>query len=130
MPTKHFFQLYCFNTLYHGENKLIFNEMMMRSALTRPTHLVRFFIVLADWNNSLQIDMSPHSNTLFLFQANLIKIRTLHWLPIFYWLFTSRFVGNLKTESTGMLLFSELEVRMNICFSIVLNKHIGSAMDS
>jgi len=28
MPTQHFFP-----QLYHGENKLIFNEMMMRSAL-------------------------------------------------------------------------------------------------
>jgi len=25
--------------LYHGENKLIFNEMMMRSALYRSIHL-------------------------------------------------------------------------------------------
>jgi hypothetical protein len=33
--------------LYHGENKLIFNVMMMRSA--RPTRLVEFFIVLTHW---------------------------------------------------------------------------------
>jgi hypothetical protein len=34
--------------LYHGENKLIFNEMMMRSAFTRPTHFASWiFIVLA-----------------------------------------------------------------------------------
>jgi len=28
--------------LYHDENKLIFNEVMMRSACTRPTRLVGF----------------------------------------------------------------------------------------
>jgi len=28
--------------LYHGENKLIFNEMMMRFALHRPTRWVGF----------------------------------------------------------------------------------------
>jgi len=42
--------------LYHGENKLIFNDrMMMRSA---------------HWNNSPRIDMSPHSDTLFWFRTN------------------------------------------------------------
>jgi hypothetical protein len=44
--------------LYHGENKLIFNEMMMRSALYQTNTLSWIFIVLAPWNNSLQIDMS------------------------------------------------------------------------
>jgi len=47
--------------LYHGENKFIFNEMMMRSAL--------FFIVLAHWNNSPRVDMSTHPDTLFWFRA-------------------------------------------------------------
>ena len=43
--------------LYHGKNKLIFNEMMMKS-------------VLYYTNNSLRVDMSLHSDTLFWFQAN------------------------------------------------------------
>ena len=38
--------------LYPGENKLIFNEMMIR------------------WNISPRINMSLHSNTLFWFRAN------------------------------------------------------------
>jgi hypothetical protein len=36
---------------------------------TRPT-LSWIFIVLAHWNNSLRIDMLPHSDTLARFQAN------------------------------------------------------------
>jgi hypothetical protein len=32
--------------LYHGKNKLIFNEMMMRSACTRPTRLVGFIVLV------------------------------------------------------------------------------------
>ena len=62
--------------LYHGENKLIFNEMAMR--------LSWIFIVLAHWNNSLWVDMSLHGTqtlgTLFWFKANqsllfLLKLR-------------------------------------------------------
>jgi len=56
--------------LYHCENNLIFNEMIMRSALFRPTRLVCFFIVLSHWNNSPWVDMSLHSGTLFWFRAN------------------------------------------------------------
>jgi hypothetical protein len=52
--------------LYHGgENKLIFNEMMMRSALFYSNTLSWIFIVLDHWNNGSRIDMSLHSNTLF-----------------------------------------------------------------
>ena len=55
--------------LYHGENMLIFNEMMMRSALLKMNTLSSIFIVLAHWNNSSRIDMSLHSDTLFWFRA-------------------------------------------------------------
>ena len=47
--------------LYHGKNKLIFNEMMMRSPLYYPNMLSWIFIVLAHWKISPRIDMSPHS---------------------------------------------------------------------
>ena len=56
--------------LYHGEIKLIFNEMMMRSALYQINLLSWLFIGLAHWNNSPQIDMSPHLDILLLFLAN------------------------------------------------------------
>jgi len=56
--------------LYHGENKLIFNEMTIRSALYLTNTLSWIFIVLAHWNNSPRIDMLPHSNTLLCFRAN------------------------------------------------------------
>ena len=58
--------------LYHGENKLIFNEMMMRSALTNCTRPTRSWILIvkAHWNNSLLVDMSFHSDTLFWFWVN------------------------------------------------------------
>ena len=57
--------------LYHGENKLIFNEMMMRFALYQINTLSWIFIVLAHWNNSPRIDMYPHSesDTLYWFRA-------------------------------------------------------------
>jgi hypothetical protein len=55
--------------LYHGENKLIFNEMM-KSALFYTNTLSWIFIVLAYWNNSPRVDMSPYSDTLFWFRAN------------------------------------------------------------
>jgi len=58
--------------LYHGENKLQFNEMMMRSTLYKTNTLSWIFIVLllAHWNNSPQIYMSPHSDTVSRFRAN------------------------------------------------------------
>jgi hypothetical protein len=52
------------------ENKLIFNEMMMRSALYWTNTLSWIFIVLAHWNNSPRVDMSVNSDTLFWFRAN------------------------------------------------------------
>ena len=56
--------------LYHGENKLIFNEMMMRAALFYTNTLSWIFIVLAHWNNKPRVDMSLHSDTLFWFRTN------------------------------------------------------------
>jgi len=56
--------------LYHGKNKIIFNEMMMKSSLYKTNTLSWIFIVLAHWNNSLQIDMLSHSDTLSWFRAN------------------------------------------------------------
>jgi hypothetical protein len=56
--------------LDHGEKKLIFNEMMMRSALYWTNALSFIFIVLAHWNNSPWVNMSPHSDTLSSFRAN------------------------------------------------------------
>ena len=56
--------------LYYGENKLIVNEMMIRSALYQTNRLSLIFIVLAHWNNSPRVDISIHSYTLFWFWAN------------------------------------------------------------
>ena len=78
--------------LYHSENKLIFNKMMMRSALYSTNMLSWIFIVLAHWNNSLRIDISPHSDTLFWFHANqstdrhvtpLWHIILIPWQPVY-----------------------------------------------
>jgi hypothetical protein len=56
--------------LYHGENKLIFNEMMMRSALQyRATHLVGFYSASSLKQQSARIDMSSHPDTLSWFQT-------------------------------------------------------------
>jgi hypothetical protein len=46
--------------LYNGENKLLFNEMMMRSALCYTNTAT----------NSPRIDMSPHWDALSWFRAN------------------------------------------------------------
>jgi hypothetical protein len=52
--------------LYYGENKLIFNEMMMRSDLYQTNTLSWiFFIVLAHWNNSPPIDMKYQCNWMY-----------------------------------------------------------------
>ena len=56
--------------LYHCENKLIFNEMVMRSALYYTNTLSWIFIVLAHWSKIPRVDMSLHSDTLFWFRAN------------------------------------------------------------
>ena len=57
--------------LYYGENKLIFNEMMMMmSALYSTNTLSWIFIMLAHWNNSSRVDMSLHSDTLFWLRTN------------------------------------------------------------
>jgi len=46
--------------LCHGENKLFFNEMMMRPALYQTNTRSWILIVLAHWNNSLLINISPN----------------------------------------------------------------------
>jgi hypothetical protein len=57
--------------LYHGENKLHFDNTMSAVHLTnRISCVVFFFIVLAIWNNSLWVDMSFHSDILSCFHAN------------------------------------------------------------
>ena len=56
--------------LYHGENKLILNELIMMSALYLTNRLCWIFIVLAHWHNSPRVDISPHSDTIPCFQTN------------------------------------------------------------
>jgi hypothetical protein len=57
--------------LYHGENKLIFNEMMIRSALYYTNTLSWIFIVLAIWNKSQRVwHVAPLSDTLSWLRAN------------------------------------------------------------
>ena len=48
-----------FSAIYHGENKLMFNEMMMRSALYYTNTLSYIFMVLAHWNNSPRVHIAP-----------------------------------------------------------------------
>jgi hypothetical protein len=63
-----------FCQLYHDENKLIFNEMIMRFVLYWINTHSWNFIVLTHWNNNPLIDSSRHSDTLSRFWAN-------HYLP-------------------------------------------------
>jgi hypothetical protein len=46
--------------LYHGENKLHFNEKMMMSAVNQTNTHCWIFKVLAHWNNSPQVDTPLH----------------------------------------------------------------------
>ena len=55
---------------YHGENKLLVNEMIMMSALYYTNKLSLIYIVLAHCNNSPQLDKSLHAGTLSRFRAN------------------------------------------------------------
>ena len=50
--------------LYHGENKLIFNEMKVRSGVHYTNTLSCSVLVLAHLSNSLRMDMSLHSDGL------------------------------------------------------------------
>ena len=54
--------------IYYNENKLFFNEML-RSTLYQTNTLGYIFTMIAHWNNSLQIDMLLHSDTLSWFWA-------------------------------------------------------------
>ena len=56
--------------LYYGENKLITNEMMMRSALFLTNTMSWIWIVLAHWNNNPRVEMLLYSDTWFWFRAN------------------------------------------------------------
>jgi hypothetical protein len=55
--------------LYHGDNKLHFDEMMFALYLVNIRSWI--FKVFSPWGNSLQGDMLLHPNTLSLLQANL-----------------------------------------------------------
>jgi hypothetical protein len=72
--------------LYHDENKLIVNETMMRSALYYTNTLSMIFILLAHWNNSPRVAMSPHSDTLanqsLLFLLNVVCLAEKQQIPI------------------------------------------------
>jgi hypothetical protein len=56
--------------VYHDENNLHFDEMIIMSALYYTNTLSWILIVLAHWNNSLWVDMSIHLDTLPWFQVN------------------------------------------------------------
>ena len=79
--------------LYYGENKLLFNEMMMSSALFYNNTLSWSLIVLGHWNNSPRVDMSLHSDTLswiranqsLLFLLNAVCLAEKQQIPILYY---------------------------------------------
>ena len=56
--------------LYHGKNKLIFNEMMMNPALYQTNTLSSAFIVLTHWNNNPRVDMSLHFGHIILIPSH------------------------------------------------------------
>jgi hypothetical protein len=83
--------------LHHGKNQLIFNEIMIRSALYSTNSLSWIFIVLAHWNNSLWIDMSPYSDTLSWSRTNK-SLLFQRWIPVNNWKNRSCTLIYLKTK--------------------------------
>ena len=127
--------------LYYGD-KLIFNRWWWDPLCTRPTRLVGSFIELAHWNNSPQIDMLPHSDTLSWFRANqslLFLLKTVclaekQQIPILYssvWARThdlphSRRVRyHYTTDAVSFTLMNHILQREKIVFS----KHIFKRQD-
>jgi hypothetical protein len=53
-------------TVYHGENKVPVDELMMMSTLYKTNMLSWIFTVLAHWNNRQRIEMSLHSRHIIL----------------------------------------------------------------
>jgi hypothetical protein len=55
--------------------QVIFNAMMMMSALYLTNTLHWFFVVLAHWNNSACVSMSPHPGTLSWFRTTVMCLQ-------------------------------------------------------
>jgi len=68
-PNGHFLQL------NRGKNKLNFDEMIM-SALHWINRLSLICIVVTLWSNSMRVDMSLHSDTLFWSRAIQVFVLT------------------------------------------------------
>jgi hypothetical protein len=69
--------------LYHGENKLFFIEIIIRSALYKNNKPCTFSMVLPHWNNSPRIHMLPHSVTLSRFRTSQILLFQLK--AVYFW---------------------------------------------
>jgi hypothetical protein len=79
-----------FFQLYHGENKLIFNEMLIMSAFCQTNNLSWIFLVLAHWNKSPRIDMciyffSSPGHVSFCHHLASVVRRKLSHLNLFLW---------------------------------------------
>ena len=94
--------------LYHGENKLIFDEMMMRSAFYLTNTLSWIFIVPAWCNTSPQVDMSLHSGTLFWFRANQSLLFLLNVACLIFFIFYTVNVDLFHISSIWVQLKSHL----------------------
>jgi hypothetical protein len=87
----------------HTKNKLIVNEMMMMFVLFSTNTLSWIFIVLAHWNNSPQVYMSLHSDTLSWFRDNR------------YLLLLLRFLDYTDPFQKLLAICSFLEIALVIC---------------
>jgi hypothetical protein len=68
--------------LYQDENKLILNEIMMRSTLYYTNTLSCIFTVLAHWNNSPWIDMSFQASQCLFFLLKAMCLAVMQHIPI------------------------------------------------
>jgi hypothetical protein len=94
--------------LSYGEIKLIFNEMMMRSALYTLNWI---YIVLAHWNNSLRIDMLSHSRHIILIPSQPVFV-----LSPYNWPGKGSNLRSTTLEVNSLTITPPVPFRVNITF--------------
>jgi hypothetical protein len=102
---------------YHDKNKLIFNEMMMRSTLHYTNSASWIFIVVVHWNNSLF-----HLDTLFRFRANqsllfflnAARLAEKQQIPILYPLVWPDHLPHSRVMPPMRLLFYDISILTSI----------------
>jgi hypothetical protein len=107
--------------LYQDENKLILNEIMMRSTLYYTNTLSCIFTVLAHWNNSQWIDMSFQASQCLFFLLKAVCLAVMQHIPIslsLVWPTPITLELSMLTITPSMCLFHDIIfIHDYICWS-------------